>query len=139
MVEMVYFKFKCPQCNGHIEADDSFCGQTVACPHCNKGIVVPRNANNIPTNQVASQPVHPTRTPQAVGAPEHVYVAKQNNFIPRIEPYSTYPNRNDNNCRMAIKCSRCGSEIELPNWVQEGQAIVCPYCDYKFKWESIFL
>jgi len=38
---MAEFEFKCPQCGGAIEADDSFRGQTVECPHCGKGIVVP--------------------------------------------------------------------------------------------------
>ena len=36
------FKFNCPQCGNPIEADDSFRGEVVACPHCDKGIVVPR-------------------------------------------------------------------------------------------------
>ena len=38
---MVEFKFKCPQCGGNIEADESFSGQIVDCPHCGKSIVVP--------------------------------------------------------------------------------------------------
>lgn len=40
------FKFKCPQCSGDIEADDSFCGQMAECPHCGKNIVVPYNVDN---------------------------------------------------------------------------------------------
>ena len=36
------FEFKCPQCAQTVEADDSYCGQVVLCPHCEKGIVVPQ-------------------------------------------------------------------------------------------------
>ena len=39
---MAEFKFKCPQCGGSVEADESFCGQVAECPHCSKNIVVPR-------------------------------------------------------------------------------------------------
>ena len=39
---MAEFKFNCPQCGQPIEADESYCGQTVECPRCGKGIVVPR-------------------------------------------------------------------------------------------------
>ena len=36
------FEFKCPQCGQRVEADESFRGQVAQCPHCGKGIVVPR-------------------------------------------------------------------------------------------------
>ena len=36
------FEFKCPQCGQTVEADESFRGQVAQCPHCGKGIVVPR-------------------------------------------------------------------------------------------------
>ena len=35
------FKFACPHCGGHIEAEMSMQGDVVECPHCGKGIVVP--------------------------------------------------------------------------------------------------
>ena len=38
---MTEFKFNCPQCGQPIKADESFCRQTVECPRCGKGIVVP--------------------------------------------------------------------------------------------------
>lgn len=39
---MARFDFNCPQCGKLIEAENSLRGQVVACPHCDKGIVVPR-------------------------------------------------------------------------------------------------
>ena len=36
-------EFKCPQCGQMVEADESARGQVAACPHCGKGIIVPRN------------------------------------------------------------------------------------------------
>lgn len=51
---MAEFDFKCPQCGGIIEADDSFRGQIVECPHCGKGIVVPRVA----ANELYAEPFH---------------------------------------------------------------------------------
>lgn len=35
-------EFKCPQCGQMVEADESYAGQVAQCPHCGKGIVVPR-------------------------------------------------------------------------------------------------
>ena len=40
---MAEFKFNCPQCGQTVEADESARGQVAACPHCGKGIVVPRS------------------------------------------------------------------------------------------------
>ena len=42
---MAQFMFKCPQCGTDIEADESFRGQVAECPHCNRGIVIPRNVS----------------------------------------------------------------------------------------------
>ena len=36
------FEFKCPQCGQMVEADEAYRGQVAECPHCGKGIVVPR-------------------------------------------------------------------------------------------------
>ena len=36
-------EFKCPQCGNAVAVDESYRGQVVECPHCAKGIVVPRN------------------------------------------------------------------------------------------------
>ena len=37
------FEFKCPQCGQMVEADEAYRGQVAECPHCGKGIVVPRS------------------------------------------------------------------------------------------------
>jgi len=34
-------KFACPICQGHIEADPAWFGQTTQCPHCDSELVVP--------------------------------------------------------------------------------------------------
>lgn len=41
------FEFKCPQCGLAVETDEAYRGQVVECPHCSKGIVVPRGAPEI--------------------------------------------------------------------------------------------
>ena len=39
---MEHFEFKCPQCGKMVSVNDSLIGSVVACPHCEKGIVVPK-------------------------------------------------------------------------------------------------
>lgn len=36
------FEFACPQCGNPVSVDESYRGQVVECPHCAKGIVVPK-------------------------------------------------------------------------------------------------
>ena len=36
------FKFKCPRCDGEIEAQDEWEGQTANCPHCGESIKITR-------------------------------------------------------------------------------------------------
>ena len=40
------FEFKCPQCGNAVSVDESYRGQVVECPHCEKGIVVPNSKAN---------------------------------------------------------------------------------------------
>ena len=47
---MAGFKFSCPQCGQEIEADEAFCGQVAECPHCSKGIVIPKNKAKLSVN-----------------------------------------------------------------------------------------
>lgn len=35
-------EFKCPQCGQSVETDESYAGQVARCPHCERGIVIPR-------------------------------------------------------------------------------------------------
>ena len=39
---MALFEFDCPQCRKRVALDDQYCGKVVACPHCDKGVVVPK-------------------------------------------------------------------------------------------------
>ena len=36
-------EFKCPQCRNRVVADEKYQGKVLRCPHCEKGIVVPKN------------------------------------------------------------------------------------------------
>ena len=40
------FEFKCPQCGNAVAVDESYRGQVVECPHCTRGIVVPKSKSN---------------------------------------------------------------------------------------------
>ena len=51
-------EFKCPQCGQIVEADESDRGQVAACPHCGKGIVVPRGKTNGEVQRPESKVVH---------------------------------------------------------------------------------
>ena len=42
------FEFKCPQCGQMVEADEAYRGQVAECPHCGKGIVIPRIRMPVP-------------------------------------------------------------------------------------------
>lgn len=37
---------------------------------------------------------------------------------------------------MNMRCPLCGEEIQLPEEVQEGQHILCPYCKQKFSYQT---
>lgn len=54
---MSEFEFKCPQCGGSIEAEESLRGQVAECPYCGKGIVIPRMAGH------ATSALHPKTGP----------------------------------------------------------------------------
>ena len=55
--KMAKFQFKCPQCGKTLEADDSVCGQTAACPYCGEGIIVPRKQfKRLASNSQSSVP-----------------------------------------------------------------------------------
>ena len=43
---MAEFQFDCPQCGKSIEADESMRGLVASCPHCEKGIVIPKVTRN---------------------------------------------------------------------------------------------
>ena len=52
-------EFKCPQCGNAVSVDESYRGQVVECPHCAKGIVVPKaKANSEAVQRPESNMVH---------------------------------------------------------------------------------
>ncbi len=58
------FKFACPECGQHISGDESYRGQQVQCPHCQRTFVVPAEEPRRPP-----RPVTPLiRTPTKTGA-----------------------------------------------------------------------
>ena len=58
------FKFACPECGQHISGDESYRGQQVQCPHCQRTFVVPAEEPSRPP-----RPVTPLiRTPTKTGA-----------------------------------------------------------------------
>lgn len=54
---MAKFQFKCPQCGQALDADDSVCGQAVACPYpnCGKTIVIPSMGACIDAGEMVAQ------------------------------------------------------------------------------------
>lgn len=55
--KMAKFQFKCPQCGKTLDADDSVCGQAVACPYpnCGKTIVIPSMGTYINAGEMVTQ------------------------------------------------------------------------------------
>ena len=50
-VNIAEFLFKCPQCGQTVECDDELRGMVAECPHCGKGIVVPRGEQTPSTTE----------------------------------------------------------------------------------------
>lgn len=65
------FEFKCPSCDGSLEASDDMQGTIVECPHCELRIRIPQAPEVRPSKPAAEQPpshkhvVIKTRTPSA--------------------------------------------------------------------------
>ena len=112
---MAEFKFNCPQCNQKIEADESLRGQVAECPHCGKGIVVPR---------AAAKPNGDTQN------------ARENRSASRKSQGFTFK---CSHCKQAITveesargklmgCPHCGMRIVVPRikFPREGDINECP-------------
>lgn len=56
------FQFKCPQCGQVVMADEEDRGHVAECPHCGKGIVVPRIAASV-SSPIMSRPPFERSTP----------------------------------------------------------------------------
>ena len=58
----MHIEFKCPQCGKMVTTDEAYRGRVVECPHCTKGIVVPRarqliaQKQNIPLRSPCQRP-----------------------------------------------------------------------------------
>ena len=93
-------EFKCPQCGQTVEADESDRGQVAACPHCGKGIVVPRGKprlapvgnvgmggraeRSIPSEQNPFKPTPPPR--EQVAIPKRFARPTQDEAVPPNAP-----------------------------------------------------
>ena len=83
---MMNFEFKCPQCGQMVEADEAYRGQVAECPHCGKGIVVPRR--NPQTGTVRNKGIAKGET---VKAPRTI--------------------NQDQKQDAAVFCSKCGNKL----------------------------
>jgi DNA-directed RNA polymerase subunit RPC12/RpoP len=79
---MSAMKFACPECTGHILADDTALGATVECPHCGKRIglvelnlVASTNEKQIPARSGS----HPVVAQPSAESPPGFHVRAYNN------------------------------------------------------------
>ncbi|HLP77523.1 MAG TPA: DUF4190 domain-containing protein [Candidatus Paceibacterota bacterium] len=96
---MSEFKFNCPHCDQHLSCDDSYAGQQITCPACQKVLTVP-----------GSQPTPPVITPPpplltAAPAPP---VSR-----PQPAPRASAPHRTSGLALASIICSCAGIFINF--------------------------
>jgi DNA-directed RNA polymerase subunit RPC12/RpoP len=72
------FKFSCPHCGQHIEADESMAGMAAACPTCSRQLVVPQPQPAIPPKIAQSPPAVP---PVIVAQPPPVPARQYAHYI----------------------------------------------------------
>ena len=99
---MAEFKFNCPQCKTPVTADESLCGTVVMCPHCEKGIVVPRNEQKLGLKPPMARP--------KVSVPSKLPVAAQ---------------------IVQVKCPHCGTVYEV-DCSEYGKQAKCEICGNPF-------
>ena len=104
---MAEFEFNCPQCGQTIEADESLRGQVAECPHCGKGIVVPRG-------KAKSQMIHLSD----MKTEEHTPVATGRSTNDQTAPkHST---------SQGYVCTHCGENVLKPIKIR-GKLLGCFY------------
>src|ERR1700677_4713954 len=72
---MSEFKFSCPSCGQHIQADDGYSGRQINCPSCQSTLVVPQNPSApppppvpVPAHGGLTMAARPAATPAAAHA-----------------------------------------------------------------------
>jgi len=111
MAEMV---FSCPHCGQPVQCDSQYAGQTVACPHCQGGIIVP-------AEEPAPAPEAPAEVPQEESAP-------QAQETPAAEPDAEELGAaEDDEVVVTFNCPGCGEELEIPESMF-GDRVGCPDC-----------
>ncbi len=113
-------EFKCPQCGQMVEADESACGQVAACPHCGKGIVVPRDVTSTHESAAKKRPSLFARYPQS-RVQSRLNNPAGSNGAPQVSSRTT----------MLLECPHCGKTVEADSSFC-GQTAECPYCGKAF-------
>ena len=144
MAELV---FNCPHCGGSVQCDSQYAGQTVACPLCQGGIIVPSGAavcigcgapleagavlcmkcgmnqetgvSVLPAAGEAPSPA-PSEETRETSTPSE---APAETSAPAEEPVEPV----DDEVVIKFNCPGCGEELEIPESML-GDAVGCPDC-----------
>lgn len=109
---MATFKFNCPQCGQAVETDEDNRGHVAECPHCGKGIVVPRGAPRL-------------------GVKRSVERMSQQTNTQAVFPYRRQPFPLQNNNGLQAVCPQCGAQYEVDR-KDLNRSITCGTCGNKF-------
>ena len=140
---MAEFTFNCPQCGQSVEADESFCGQTVECPRCGNGIVVP----SIKSSSVSEAKTQPLYCPNCGNACEvdGELAIGQHLICPYCSEKFAYPGTEQGSEsfpqgghaeerrseEITAKCPHCGTLYEVEQSYL-GQEVTCDSCGRNF-------
>ena len=106
------FEFRCPQCGLTVETDEANRGQVAACPHCGKGIVVPRGAAELSVQR------------NVVGTPRQKSVRTA--FPQGRQMAQTRPGNG-----LQAVCPQCGTQYEVDK-KDLNRCITCGTCGNRF-------
>jgi len=123
------FHFQCP--NGHLlEADESQCGQTCACPHCSVSLVIPAAPDSpAPAPNVVTPPAAPEET--AATTPD-IYPEFNIGDVGRTtQSVAINPEDDDAEQLLHIPCPN-GHVLDTPLDML-GEDVLCPHCDAQFR------
>ena len=94
MTEEKSFKFNCPHCGRHLEADYDMVGMKFDCPECSQSLKVPEVGNSSPNDGgdlFAEEYLHPSAPPSeeteptSLSTPKITVIRKRERFIDRIK------------------------------------------------------